>query len=101
MRLSCAGYVGYPFQNRQGKSCVENLARDVDKWGKDRSGGHHQRIFMEQIFKVASTGTPIGYGGEFDKSPVKAFRAGCLSLDSPDRPPLGTRSARESACDDS
>ena len=28
---SCAGYVGYPLQNKQGKSCVENLARDVDK----------------------------------------------------------------------
>ena len=28
---SCAGYVGYPFQNKQGKSCVENLARDLDK----------------------------------------------------------------------
>jgi len=23
--------VGYPFQNKQVKSCVENLARDVDK----------------------------------------------------------------------
>jgi hypothetical protein len=23
--------VGYPFQNKQGKSCVENLARDLDK----------------------------------------------------------------------
>jgi hypothetical protein len=29
--LSCAGYLGYPFQNKQGKNCVENLARDVDK----------------------------------------------------------------------
>ena len=28
---SCAGYVGYPFQNKQVKSCVENLAPDVDK----------------------------------------------------------------------
>jgi hypothetical protein len=27
----CIGYFGYPFQNKQGKSCVENLARDVDK----------------------------------------------------------------------
>ena len=25
------GYLGYPFQNKQGKSCVEHLARDVDK----------------------------------------------------------------------
>jgi hypothetical protein len=23
--------MGYPFQNKQGKSCVENLVRDVDK----------------------------------------------------------------------
>jgi len=30
-RKSCAGYEGYPFQNKQGKSCVENLANDVDK----------------------------------------------------------------------
>jgi hypothetical protein len=28
---SCAGYFKYPFQNKQVKSCVENLARDVDK----------------------------------------------------------------------
>jgi hypothetical protein len=27
----CTGYMGYPFQNEQIKSCVENLARDVDK----------------------------------------------------------------------
>ena len=27
----CAGYLGYPFQNKQVKSFVENLARDVDK----------------------------------------------------------------------
>jgi len=27
----CIGYLGYPFQNKQGKSVVENLARDVDK----------------------------------------------------------------------
>jgi hypothetical protein len=23
--------MGYPFQNKQGKSCVANLVRDVDK----------------------------------------------------------------------
>jgi hypothetical protein len=28
---SCAGYLGYPFQNKQIKSSVENLARYVDK----------------------------------------------------------------------
>jgi len=28
---TCAGNVGYPSQNKQGKCCVENLARDVDK----------------------------------------------------------------------
>jgi transposase len=28
--LACIGYLGYPFQNKQGKSCVENLVRDVD-----------------------------------------------------------------------
>ncbi len=27
----CAGYLGYPFQNKQIKSFVEHLARDVDK----------------------------------------------------------------------
>jgi len=27
----CIGYLGYPFQNKQGKSCVENLIRDVVK----------------------------------------------------------------------
>ncbi len=27
----CAGYLGYPFQNKQVKSCVENFAHDVDK----------------------------------------------------------------------
>jgi hypothetical protein len=27
----CTGYMGYPFQNEQRKSCVENLARYVDK----------------------------------------------------------------------
>ena len=31
LELGCAGYEGYPFQNKQGKSCVENLANDVDK----------------------------------------------------------------------
>ena len=30
----CAGYLGYPCQNKQGKSGVENLARDVDKYEK-------------------------------------------------------------------
>ncbi len=29
--VTCIGYLGYPFQNKQGKSCVENLVRDVDK----------------------------------------------------------------------
>jgi len=27
----CIGSLGYPFQNKQGKSFVENLARSVDK----------------------------------------------------------------------
>ena len=27
----CIGYLGYPFQNKQGKSFVENLARSVEK----------------------------------------------------------------------
>ena len=30
----CIGYLGYPFQNKQGKSFVENLARSVDKEAK-------------------------------------------------------------------
>jgi len=29
--ITCAGYLGYLFQNKQGKRYVENLARDVDK----------------------------------------------------------------------
>jgi hypothetical protein len=33
-------------------------------------------------------GAAIGDGGEFDKPPVKAIRAGCSTLDSPDRPSL-------------
>jgi len=33
----CPGYLGYPFQNKQGKSCVENLVRDVDK--EEKIGG--------------------------------------------------------------
>ena len=28
---TCIGYLGYPFQNEQGESCVEHLACDVDK----------------------------------------------------------------------
>jgi hypothetical protein len=28
---SCTGYLWHPFQNKRGKSCVENLVRDVDK----------------------------------------------------------------------
>jgi hypothetical protein len=32
----CIGYFGYPFQNKQRKSCVENLALDVDK--EEKSG---------------------------------------------------------------
>jgi len=28
---TCTGYVGYPFQNKLGKSFVENYAHDVDK----------------------------------------------------------------------
>jgi hypothetical protein len=31
MMESCNGYLGHPFKNKQGKSCVELLARDVDK----------------------------------------------------------------------
>jgi len=34
---TCIGYLGYPFQNKQGKSCVENLVRDVDK--EEKIGG--------------------------------------------------------------
>ena len=33
----CIGYLGYPFQNKQGKSCLENFACDVDK--EDKIGG--------------------------------------------------------------
>ncbi len=33
---SCIGYLGYPFQNKQRKSCLENLACDVDK--EEKSG---------------------------------------------------------------
>ena len=29
--IPCIGSLGYPFQNKQGKSFVENLARDVEK----------------------------------------------------------------------
>ena len=29
--MACAGYLGYPFQNKRVKSCVENLARHVGK----------------------------------------------------------------------
>ena len=29
--ITCIGYLGYPFQNKQGKSCVENLVHYVDK----------------------------------------------------------------------
>jgi hypothetical protein len=36
MYYPCIGYMGYPFQNEQRKSFVENLARDVDKEEKTR-----------------------------------------------------------------
>ncbi len=41
--------------------------------------------------KSQAIGAAIGYGGEFDILPAKAFRTGCLSLDGPDRPPLAWR----------
>jgi len=29
--VTCTGYLGHPFQYKQGKSCVENLVSDVNK----------------------------------------------------------------------
>jgi hypothetical protein len=28
---SCTGYIDYPFENKQGKSCLENIASDMEK----------------------------------------------------------------------
>ncbi len=35
-RLTCAGYLDYPFENEQGKSCLDTLARD--KWMEEKFG---------------------------------------------------------------
>jgi hypothetical protein len=47
MEGPCTGYLGYPFENKRGKSNVENLARSVDKEEKTE-GASHKSIFISR-----------------------------------------------------
>jgi hypothetical protein len=29
--MACTGYIDYPFENKEGKSCLENSASDMEK----------------------------------------------------------------------
>jgi transposase len=53
-------------------------------FGMQVSIGHINHVQAQH----GKSGAAIGHGGEFDQLPMKAFRVGCLSLDSPGRPPL-------------
>ena len=51
---TCTGCIEYPFENKQGKSCLLNLSRGVDREEMIEVVVINS-AFLERIFHVAST----------------------------------------------
>ena len=56
----CISSLGYPFQNKQGKSFVENLARSVEKEEKIRVGLSSAHFYATDILRSQHRGSKLG-----------------------------------------